>query len=108
MYLYAQTALSAVGVPQANPIGGFIPLILIFVVFYFLLIRPQQKKDKEHKKLLAALKKDDYVLTSGGIFGTVVNVQPEVVDLRIDDSTKIKIAKSAVIQVMNQTPEIVK
>ena len=61
--------------PSPNPLGGFVPLRLIFVVFYFLLILPQQRRQKEHKKLIDTLKKDDYVLTSGGIYGTVVNVK---------------------------------
>ena len=100
--LYAQAAPAATA-SAPNPLSGFIPLILIFVIFYFLLILPQQKRDKEHKKLLNNLKRNDNVLTSSGIYGTVVNVQPDIVELKIDENTKIKITKSAVAQVITQS-----
>ena len=47
----------------------FVP---IFVIIYFLIIRPQQQRQKQLDKMLKALKKGDRVLTTGGIFGTVV------------------------------------
>ena len=60
-------------------IGGFLPLILIFGIFYLLLIRPQQKHQKqaqmERDALLNALKPGDKVITSGGIYGTIVAVR---------------------------------
>ena len=61
-----------------NPIGAFLPLILMFVIFYFLLIRPQQKKAKEHKKMLAALQRGDHVLTNGGMYGRITAIENDV------------------------------
>ena len=74
-------------------IGNFLFLGLMFAVFYFLIIRPQQKRSKEHKQLIEQLSKGDRVVTSGGIFGTVVGVQDDVVVLRVDESTKIEVVK---------------
>lgn len=76
--------------------AGFIPIILIFVIFYFLLIRPQKKTQQEHAKMLAGLQKNDDVITIGGIHGTIVNIQDDVVTLRVDENTRIKIQKSSV------------
>ena len=42
---------------DANAIGQFLPLILIFAIMYFLLIRPQQKKMKEHQKMVSDLRR---------------------------------------------------
>ncbi|MGA2090504.1 MAG: preprotein translocase subunit YajC [Endomicrobiales bacterium] len=100
----------------ANAFGSFFPLIIIFVIFYFFLIRPQQKKAKEHQTLLNALKKDDKVLTSGGIYGTVVQVKGEIVEVKIAENVKVQVAKSAITSVITPgqnndavvTPEIVK
>ena len=47
----------------------------IFAVFYFLLIRPQQQKANEHTAMLANLKKNDEVITSGGLYGRVIQRQ---------------------------------
>lgn len=76
------------------------PFLVIFFIFYFLLIRPQQKKEKERQKMIAGVKKDDQVITSGGIYGTVVNVRADSVELRIDDNTKVQLAKNAITTVV--------
>ena len=70
------------GGQPAGP-GGLIaniaPFVLMFAVFYFLLIRPQQKRAKEHRAMLSALKRGDKVVTSGGLHGTIVEAQDDVV-----------------------------
>ena len=81
---------------QVNPIVNLVPLILIFVVFYFLLIRPQKTREKEHQKMVNSLNKNDEVVTSSGIYGTILNVKDRTVILRIDDNVKIEIEKSCV------------
>jgi preprotein translocase subunit YajC len=69
---YAQGAAAA---PEAGSMMSFVvPMIFMVVIFYFLLIRPQQKKAKEHKGLLDNLKEGDQIITSGGIIGTIVNI----------------------------------
>lgn len=90
---------------RGNPLGGFLPLIMIFFIFYFLLIRPQQKRYKEHKKMLAGLKKGDNIITTGGIYGIITNVKPDSVEVKIDENTKIQLLKSAIGQIINPTTE---
>ncbi|MCK4852438.1 MAG: preprotein translocase subunit YajC, partial [Candidatus Omnitrophica bacterium] len=51
---------------------------------------------QEHKKMLEGLKKNDDIVTSGGIYGTIVNIQNDVVTLRVDDNTRIKVQKSSI------------
>ena len=53
----------------------WIMMILIFVVFYFFMIRPQTKKQKELQKQRESMKKGDKVVTAGGIFGEIKEVQ---------------------------------
>ncbi len=81
---------------QQNPMMGLLPIALIFIIFYFLLIRPQKKSQQEHAKMLGELKKNDEVVTSGGIYGTIVNIQDDVITLRVDDNTRIKVQKSSI------------
>jgi len=87
----------AVQASQGSP-GTFmvIQFALIIAIFYFILFRPQKKAQQEHAKMLENLKKNDEIITSGGIHGTVVNIQNDVVTLRVDDSTRMKIQRSAV------------
>lgn len=83
------------GGPQSTTamLQSFLPLILIFVIFYFLLIRPQSKKAKEHKQMLENLKKGDKVMTNGGIYGLIEEIDTETVTLKvgIKDDVKIKV-----------------
>ena len=72
------------------------PFILIFAIFYFLLIAPARKKQKRHTEMLGQLKNGDKVITTGGMYGTVVGVSNGIVQLRIADTVKIEVAKSAV------------
>jgi preprotein translocase subunit YajC len=83
--------------------GAFVslfPLLLIFVIFYFLIIRPQQRKQrqaqKERDEMLNALKTGDKVVTSGGIYGTIVAVKESTVQLRIAQSVSIEVSRSAI------------
>jgi preprotein translocase subunit YajC len=87
--------------PQQGQSGGgimsFLPLIAIVVVFYFFMIRPQMKKAKDQKKYIEALKKGDKILTIGGIYGKIVEVNEDATILmEVEDGTKMKISKNAV------------
>lgn len=86
---------------------SLMPLILIFVVFWFLLIRPQQKRMREHREMVQATKKGDKIVTSGGIYGTVVRAsaatgenaeEPSTVDVEIAPNVKVKLDRSTIAQ----------
>ena len=94
---FAQAAGTQQGqVPPQSPLLSFLPIALIFIIFYFLLIRPQKKTQQEHQKMLSELKKNDEVVTSGGIYGTIVNIQDDIATLRVDDNCRIKVQKSSI------------
>lgn len=98
-----QAQASATG--QSNPLMSLMPIALIFVIFYFLLIRPQKKQQKDHATMLEGLAKNDDVVTSGGIFGTIVNLQDDVVTLRVDDNTRIKVTKGSISKLKKKKDE---
>lgn len=96
------------GEQQPNAFVGFLPMILMmFLIMYFLMIRPQQKKEKERKAMLEAMQKNDRVLTSGGILGTIVNLQDEEVTLRIDETNNVRVrfSRDAIIKVFRDEAE---
>ena len=94
----AQAAASD-GAPKGL-FGGGSGMLIVYGLFiaamWFLMIAPQRKKQKEHAKMLASIKAGDEILTSGGIYGTVVTVRDDRYVVRIGDSTKVEIAKSFV------------
>lgn len=75
----------------------FLPFILIFGIFYFLLIRPQQRQRRKLQDMLANLKTGDRVVTSGGIYGTIVGFRDaDVVHLQVASQVKLEVARSAI------------
>jgi len=71
-------------------------MILIFVVFYFFMIRPQTKRQKEIQKQRDAMKKGDKVVTAGGIYGEIKEVQENAFIITIAKDVTIKVTKESV------------
>jgi len=90
---------------QPGGLALFLPLILIMVVFYFLMILPQQRRQKKTNEMLRNLKNGDKVVTNGGIYGTIVGLEDDAVQLRIADQVKIKVARNAIAVVQTDTPK---
>ena len=91
--------------PSAPPPPGWVQLVpfaVMFVVFYFLLIRPQLRQKKEKDNMVNSLKKGDRVVTQGGFIVTIMNINPTTMDVKLNDETKVKILRSAVIEVFNE------
>jgi preprotein translocase subunit YajC len=87
--------------PQApSPLAMLFPFLIMFAIFYVLVFHPQAKARKAHQRMLSNLKKHDEVVTSGGVFGTVVNVKPETVTLRVDENVRIEVEKSAITRLV--------
>src|SRR3981189_671911 len=85
-------------VQATGPSGlmAFAPLLIIMVIFYVLLILPAQRRQKKTQEMVGALKHGETVVTSGGLFGTIVGIEGDAVQLRIADQVKVKVLRSAV------------
>jgi preprotein translocase subunit YajC len=75
---------------------SILPLLVIFGIFYLVLILPMRRRQKKTQEMLSKLARGDRVVTTGGMFGTVVNVENDVVTLRVAENVKLQIARSAV------------
>ena len=84
--------------PKGGMFGSLLPLLLIMVVFVFFFILPQRKKAKETQKFRDELKKGDKVVTVGGIYGTILEVNDNKVMLEIDKDVKIKVDKASLVK----------
>jgi len=88
----------------ANFLGSltpFLPLILLFVLMYFMLIRPQQTQQKKRRAMLGGLRKGDKIITVGGIYGVIVEIdnKDDLLTLRIADKVEVQLARSGVSHV---------
>ena len=93
--IFLQAATTADG-QQGNQWSFWIMMILIFVVFYFFMIRPQTKRQKELQIQREAMKKGDKVVTAGGIYGEIKEVQDSTFIITIAKDVTIKVSKESV------------
>jgi preprotein translocase subunit YajC len=80
--------------------GFLIVLLAMFGFMWFLLIRPQRAQQRKHAEMLGTIKPGDEVVTSGGIYGEVVELDDERVMLEVDDDVRIAVARRAITTVV--------
>ena len=97
MNIYAINFLQAAAGQGGGSWTLLLMLALIFVVVWLFMIRPQQKRQKELNSFRDSLKKGDKVVTVGGIYGTVLEVNDNKVMLEIDKDVKIKVDKASLV-----------
>ena len=94
---YAMAPGPAGGANGGGGIVSVLPLMIgMFAIMYFLIIRPQQKQRKDREALLAAVKKGDRVVTSSGLYGTVVGLSEHTVTLKVAEQVKMEFERSAI------------
>lgn len=93
--------------PSRDPFGGqfFIVLVLLLVAMILFTVMGQRRDRKKRQALLGSVKKHDRVQTVGGVIGSIIEVKPDTVVLKVDESsnTKITFARSAIQQVLTST-----
>ena len=78
------------------------PILLMVVIFYFLLWRPQKKQQKERASLLGSLKKGQKIVTIGGIYGEIVELDDEKVKVQVSAKVELTFARTAVANVLSK------
>ena len=72
------------------------PILIMVAIFYFLLYRPQKAEQKRRKAMLDSLRKGDRVVTIGGIYGTLTDIQEKTVKLKVSEYVEIEVVRAAV------------
>jgi len=90
----------------ANPLVSLLPILLIGVVFYFLLIRPQQRRAKAQRELTQTTDVGDEVVTIGGLFGVVREVDDDSVLLEVAPGTELRFLRSAIARKLTDDNEV--
>ncbi len=87
---------------------SLLPIVAIFVLFYFLMIRPQRREQSRRQEMLGGVKKNDRVVTIGGVYGVVSNVNREAdeVTIRVNESTntKLRVTLSSIGRILGNEP----
>ena len=81
---------------QASNVTFLISLVLMVAIFYFLLIRPQQRRVRQQRQLVESLRVGDEVITIGGMFGTILEMDDETITLDAGGGNRLKYLRQAV------------
>jgi len=86
---------------------AFLPLLLMGGIFYFLLIRPQQRRAKAQQALLRSIEVGDEIVTTAGVFGTVIEIDDvdDVVTVEIAPGTRIRMVRAGIGRVVSDDDE---
>ena len=88
---------TAAAQPAGNGLWSMlIMFVLIFAVMYFIMIRPQKKQQKAIEEMRKSLTKGDKVITAGGIYGTIADIDETSVLIKVDGDVKIRVDKSCI------------
>jgi len=82
----------------ANTWSFWIMILLMFLIMWLFMIRPQRKQQKELEKFRSELKKGDKVITAGGIYGVIADVEERTVLLKVDGDVKIRVDKTSIVR----------
>ena len=85
----------------SSSVTFLISLVLLVAVFYFLLIRPQQRRMRAQRELVTSLDVGDEVVTIGGMFGRIVEMDDDSATLEISPGTRVRFVKQAVARRVN-------
>jgi preprotein translocase subunit YajC len=103
---YAQAAAPTGAPSAADQMLHMVTILAITIgIFYFLIIRPQQRKQRDTEQMLSSIKKGDRVLTTGGLYGTVIGKggKDDVVVLKVADDVKMEFSRAAIVQVVERS-----
>jgi preprotein translocase subunit YajC len=76
--------------------GALILLAVTFLLMWVLFILPQQRRLRAHQALVSRLEVGDEVMATSGLFGTIVELDDEVVRLEVAPGTVVRLARGAV------------
>ena len=76
-------------------------VVIICVLMYFIAIKPQKKEQKKKQELMDSIEKGDFVLTTSGFYGVIIDITEDdvIVEFGNNKNCRISMRKSAIKQV---------
>jgi preprotein translocase subunit YajC len=78
-----------------------IVIVVLFALMWFLLVRPQRRRSEEQLHMQDALRKGDEIITAGGLHGTVVSIEDDVLEVEIARNTVARLDRRAVAAIVS-------
>ena len=75
-------------------------MVLLLVVMYVLMIRPQRQRQRQQQAMIEGANVGDDVLTTGGIYGTVVQAENDDVVVEIAEGLQVHMTRRGIAAVL--------
>ena len=73
-----------------------IVLVFGFVLIWLFIVMPQRRRQSSHNRMVNTLEPGDYVVTAGGLYGTVTEIGEDDLGLEIAPDVEVRVAKRAI------------
>jgi preprotein translocase subunit YajC len=80
-------------------------IVIAFLLLYLIVVRPQKKRQNQQQQMMSDLRVGDEVLTAGGIYGTILELDEDEVTVEIAPSTEVRVARRAIAGVTREPEE---
>ena len=71
-------------------------IVIAFLLLYLIVVRPQKRRQTQQQQMISELRVGDEVLTAGGIYGTVSQLEEDLVTVEIAPDTEVRVARRAI------------
>ncbi len=84
--------------PQGGGMSFLIMMAVIFAIMWFFMIRPQQKKQKEIQNFRKSIEKGQEVVTAGGIYGVVRDIDDvnNILIIEVANGVRLRVDRNSV------------
>ena len=84
---------------------GYFFILILLALMWFLLIRPQRRRQLEAQKMMESLEVGKEIVTAGGLYGTITDLQDDEVRVEVADGVEVRLAKRAVAAIVSEEEE---
>jgi preprotein translocase subunit YajC len=76
--------------------SGLIVLGILLLAFWFILVRPQRTRAREQQQLIHDLERGDEIVSAGGLYGTITQIEDDVLHVEIAPGLIVRMARGAI------------
>jgi preprotein translocase subunit YajC len=85
--------------------SGLLILAILLLAFWFILVRPQRARAREQQQLIQDLEPGDEIVSTGGLYGTITQIDGEVLHVEIAPGLVVRMARGAIAGIVETDEE---
>jgi preprotein translocase subunit YajC len=84
---------------------ALIVIVILFALFWLMLVRPQRRRTQEQTYLIDSLEEGDEIVSAGGFYGVIKEIEGETLHVEIADGLVVRMARNAVVGLVEPDDE---